>query len=386
MGLGGSWEDAYPDVIESLHADAGNILRIEFTQRPNLSVWPYGVGLAPVMAKHVWASVVTGLTAGDLASMSGAVDVSGGPLILVTASDTVMISKVNPGYPGSGVPDVVEYHVYDDEETLVAAVVEGQVDSVLTPKGLTPDHLASIVDDDPVTVLTSPANGVRYLGFNLKRAPMSDPDFRKALALLLDREDLAATIPNIGQAAFSMIPKTNRWFDQGAASSIQAIYQGDIETRLDKALVSLAEAGYAWTTEPSVAANGDPVPGRGLTITGQRPQPLTILTAGDEYDPARPEYVQKIADTLAYLGFDVRPVVTDDRVLENYENAYSFEDASDALWMMERTLATDLPYLVLYSSQVTEIYRSDRVAFDVESGPGGLQGRLGGIGDVRPVP
>ena len=53
--------------------------------------------------------------------------------------------------------------------------------------------------------------------------------------------------------------------------------------------------------------------------------------------------------------------------------------------MMEATLATDLPYLLLYSSSITEVYRSDRVRFEVDLGLGGIQGLLGGIGEVRPV-
>jgi ABC-type transport system substrate-binding protein len=169
---------------------------------------------------------------------------------------------------------------------------------------------------------------------------------------------------------------------------------------------------------------------------------LTILTPGDAFDPARPDYVQEITETLAIVGFDTRPVETDfdtvvdlaftagddgalhydmyllgwtlgnpalpafyrplfsaegrlnntgyasdvfDRALAAYEGAFTVEEASTALWAMEQTLAADLPYLSLYTSQLTEIYRSDRVAFDVETGLGGLQARLGGIADVRPV-
>jgi ABC-type oligopeptide transport system substrate-binding subunit len=151
--------------------------------------------------------------------------------------------------------------------------------------------------------------------------------------------------------------------------------------------------------------------------------------------------VQQIADTLAILGFDTRPVETDfdtvvdlaftrgddgelhydmymlgwtlgnpslpdfyrhlftakgamnntgyaskkfDSALVAYENAFTAEQAEQALWTMEKTLATDLPYLVLYTSELAEVYRSDRVNFDVEESLGGLQGRLGGIMDVKP--
>jgi ABC-type transport system substrate-binding protein len=181
--------------------------------------------------------------------------------------------------------------------------------------------------------------------------------------------------------------------------------------------------------------------GSGLTVAGQTPAPLTILTPGDEYDPARQDYTQRIEATLELLGFDVRPVVTDfdtvvdlaftpgedgelhydmymlgwtlgspalpayyrplfspdgvmnntgysseafTKALHDYEMAYTEAAARDALWSMEATLFADLPYLPLYSSQITEIYRSDRVWFDLDPGLGGLQARLGGIGDVRP--
>jgi hypothetical protein len=53
---------------------------------------------------------------------------------------------------------------------------------------------------------------------------------------------------------------------------------------------------------------------------------------------------------------------------------------------METTLAEDLPYLLLYTSQITEVYRTDRVAYGLEAGLGGLQGRLGAIGDVTQIP
>lgn len=443
LGLGGSWRDAYPKTIESITADEGDLLHIHFTERPNLAVWPNGVGLAPVMPEHVWASVVADGNAKELYSMPGNSDVSGGRLTLVNATDEVITSHANPGYPSASTPDVVEYHVYSDEAALVSAVVNGEVDSILTPKGLTQEQVSGIEDMEDLTVIDNPANGVRYLGFNLEREPMIDSAFRQALAYLVDREQLAATIPGTGDAAWSLIPRANaRWFDETQGQANRALYDGDLGTRLAKALGGLRDSGYAWTKEPTVSPDGDLVAGEGLTIDGRQPQPLTILTAGDAYDPERPEYVQRIADILVILGFDARPVETDfdsvvdqafttgddgelhydmymlgwtlgnptlpdfyrhlftpkgamnntgysskrfNRALADYEGAHSIDEASKALWKMERVLAKDLPYLLLYTTEVTEVYRNDRVTFGVESSLGGLQGRLGGIGDVEQV-
>jgi ABC-type oligopeptide transport system substrate-binding subunit len=71
--------------------------------------------------------------------------------------------------------------------------------------------------------------------------------------------------------------------------------------------------------------------------------------------------------------------------LADYEAAFTAEDAKRALWAMETALSADLPYLPLYTSELTEVYRSDRVRFDVAESLDGLSGRLGGIGDVRPA-
>jgi len=442
LGLAGSWLDAYPSVVTGVHADGEHQLRIEFSERPNLSVWPHGVGLAPVMAEHVWQGRIDGVDAAGLYAMPGVHDVSGGPLTLVAASEGLAVSNSNPGYPRNESPDTVEYHVYADEAALVAGVARGEIDSILSPKGLATEHLAMVEGDPNVAVVSSPANGVRYLGFNLAREPMSDHAFRTALALLVDREGLAGEILQRGDPAWSVVPASNgQWYDEDAANENRARYDGDMSTRLAKALEGLQGAGYGWATPPRVGDDGTLIPGEGLTMDGRSPQPLTILTPGDAYDPARPDYVQAIANTLGVLGFDTRPVETDfdtvvdlaftpgedgalhydmyllgwtlgnpalpgyyrpffsnkgelnntgyasdvfNQSLRAYERAHTTEDARAALWSMERALATELPYLLLYTSQLTEVYRADRVTFDLEESLGGLQGRLGGIGDVRP--
>lgn len=441
LGLKGSWAEAYPAEIESMHADSEHLLRIEFSNRPNLSVWPYGVGLAPVMAEHVWSDEVAEGDAEALYDATGADDVSGGPLVVAAASDGLIVSNANPGYPGSSAPDTVEYHVYPDEAAALAALADGEIDTVLTPKGLTAEQLGAVADPS-VEVVSSPANGIRYLGFNLKRAPMSDQAFRTALALLVDRDGLAESIPQTGAAAWTMVPGANaQWFDPETAADNQERYTGDLVQRLDEALAALKTAGYAWQSEPAISDEGELVAGTGLTIGGIAPQPLTILTPGDAYDPARPEYVATIAATLDALGFDARPVETDfDSVVDlvftssedgtfqydmyllgwtlgnpalpayyrpffagngamnntgyssdafaeslaAYEGAFTEEAAEAALQDMEEILAADLPYLPLYTSVITEAYRSDRVWYATDTGLGGIQARLGAIQSVRP--
>ncbi len=443
LGLGGSWSEAFPDNISAIIAIGDFELRIEYTERPTLAVWPHGPGFAPIMPAHVWQPVVAELDQAGLYALVGSNDVGGGPLALTEVTDTLITSVANPGYPEGNAPDIVEYHIYADESEAVNALGEGHIDSILSPKGLAKDHLERIAADTSIVVETSPANGIRYLGFNLNREPMSDPAFRSSLALLLDRENLAASNPSGGSVAYSFVSQSNtRWFDTEAASANAASYSGTLESRLQAALDGLREATYTWAIEPTVDGDDQIIAGAGLEIGGLVPAPLTILTSGDAYDSSRPLYATEIAETLGWLGFDVRSVETDfdsvvdltftrgddgvlhydmyllgwslgspalpayyrllfaaDGVLNNtgyasdnlarqleiYESSYTFEDAREALWTMEETLSADLPYLLLYTSEITEVYRSDRVVYGLVTSLGGIQGRLGGIGDVSPV-
>lgn len=438
LELGGSWARAFPEEIAAVDAEGEFKVRIEFTGRPDLSVWPYGVGQAPIMPRHAWEEIAAEASAKTLYEADSSIDVSGGPLALDEVSDTMIISHSNPGYPDAPGPETVEYHVFSDEASLVDAMADGVIDTLLTPKGLAPDHAVALGEDSSVATQTSPANGVRYLGFNLSRDPMSQPEFRQALALLIDREALATEIPQSGEAAWSLIPEANaQWYDHEAVAAIKNRYSGTPSARFAEAIKVLKAVGYSWTSEPKLAANGAITGGKGLTIDSVPPQPLTILTPGDAYDPARPQYVARIADILSGLGFDARPVETDfdtvvelaftpgddgayqydmyflgwtlgnpalpgfhrqfftgdlnntgyaseafDTALARYEAAFSTLEAKEAVWNMERAIAADLPYLPLYTSELTEVYRSDTVQYAVSGNLGGLQARLGGIGDV----
>jgi peptide/nickel transport system substrate-binding protein len=438
LGLGGSWALSYPEEIESIHADGPHEVRIEFKTRPDLGTWPNAVGLAPVMPRHVWDALTT--DAESLYALSGTIDVASGPLTIESIEDDLIVATANPGFALGPGPDRVEYHVFEDETAAAGALSLGSIDSIMTPDGLNPEQLAMLEGQAGVSVTSSPANGVRYLGFNLNRAPMSDQAFRAALALVIDRSAMASE--SVGTVADTFVgPANGLWYDQESADAIAAKYQGDLATRFSKAMELLRSAGYAWATEPVVTGEGV-TPGTGLIIRGQSPGILTILTTGEAYDPTRPLHAAEIANALEWFGFEVRPVETDfdtvvdltftpgedgvmhydmyilgwtlgnpalpgfyrplfspggvqnntgyssDRFgieLARFESAYDLDTARNALWAMEAILAEDLPYLLLYTTSITEAFRSDRIAFEVEMSLGGIQGRLGGISDVYPV-
>ena len=442
LGLGGDWAHSYPEEIEEIVAESPTELRIEFSSRPGLGLWPHGVGLAPIMPAHVWAGQTDGIdTAADLYALDPDADVSGGPLQIVSITDNRIETVANPGYPDPGIPDVV-YSIFADEAAAIAAMKTGAIDTVLDPNGLSDEGVAALSGTPGVAIEQSPANSVRYLGFNLTRDPMSKAQFRQSLALLLDRGWATETVVPDATAAYTMLSSANMsWFDEAEAASIADPYAETLEARVGAAISGLQDVGYAWETAPAVV-DGTLVRGHGLTIEGQLPAPLTILTPGDEYDPARSDYTARIETTLEALGFDVRPVITDfdtvvdlaftmdesgarqydmyvlgwtlgnpalpeyhrwlfagdgaanstgydngdfEASLARFERAAAPDEAKDALWGMERAVARDLPYLVLYHPNLIEGYRADRVRFEEHEVLGGIQGRLGGLNDLTPV-
>ncbi|HEY4606492.1 MAG TPA: ABC transporter substrate-binding protein, partial [Acidimicrobiia bacterium] len=311
LGLAGGWSDGYAAEIEDMVAESDTALRIELTKRPGLQVWPYGIGLAPIMPAHVWVPLTESVdTAQALYELDGTSDVSGGPLQVIEMNDGRIVSVVNPGY-SQPAPETVIYAVYPSEADAAAALGRGEIDTILSPGGLSAESAESLGSVPGVSIENSPANSVRYLGFNLGRFPMSDLEFRQAVALLLDREAVTESLVPDASAAYTMLtPANEAWFDQERSAAIANTFGGDLATRLDGALSLLEQSGYDWVTVPAVVA-GELTAGSGLTIDGVTPAPLTILTPGDEYDPARPDYTARIELALEALGFDVRPVVTD---------------------------------------------------------------------------
>ena len=422
LGLGGGWAEVFPSEVAGVEALDDHTLRISFASRPPLAVWPHAAGTAPVMPAHIWGSADAADAAG-LYALPGSDDVGGGTLALSAVTN----GRVTSLGLAPGAPDIVEYIVYDDMGAAVEAIAAGDIDTVLSPNGLLPAHIERLGGVPGVAVETSPAHGIRFLGFNLAREPMSNPAFRQALALL----NPGPGIPFVG-------PDNEAWFDPEAAGSIASLYASD--DALTEALGLLTAAGYTWETQPSLDGESR-VAGTGLRIQGQEAPILTILTPGDSYDPARPQRAAEIAGLLGWLGFDCRPVETDfqtvldlaftpddegklhydmamlgwtlgsparpdfygtlftpggegyntgytseafSEALARYDSAVDHPSARAALWELETILATDLPYLLLESVTITEAYRSDRVAFHGMT-PGGIQGRLGGIADVARV-
>lgn len=443
LQLGGNWAKSFPVTVTSVEAADNYHLTIRFSERPSLEAWPYSLGTAPIMARDFWAeSAGAATTAAELFALDGSDDVAGGPVDLIKVEADRVVSRANPGYRSDSA-DIIEYQIFASEAEMVAALESGEIHTLLSPKGITGENADRLSESETVSQLVSPTFGVRYLGFNLKREPMDQLPFRNAVALLMDVEDMAARLTGIPEAAHTLMPSANgAWFDAEAAAKIATRLPETLEARLAAAVEGLAGIGYSWTTPPAIV-DGQIVAGQGLMVNGLKPAPLTILTPGDAYDPARNRYAEEIAQRIELLGYSVIPVATDfstvvdlaftpaddgrrhydmvllgwslgnpayptfykdlfgstgaanntgfaspamDALIAEFDRASSVEEARGLVWEMESLLASEIPYIPLYPARIIEAYRSDQVSLSLSTNLGGIHASLGGFESVTPIP
>lgn len=174
-----------------------------------------------------------------LGEQFGAQPIGTGPFQVVEhVPDQYTKLEKNPDYWGvEPYLDGVTYYIITDEAQAMNALNTGEVDVVLTVSG----NYIQQVRDNPNLVLSQAAtNSVSYLGFNLSDPVLSDQRVRDAIAMAIDRQQVADGVYSNGDgaASFLPVPLTSWGYDE---SLLEYVPEYDPEGA--KAL--LAEAGYA---------------------------------------------------------------------------------------------------------------------------------------------
>jgi len=146
--------------------------------------------------------------------------------------------------------DQIEFKVYASRLQAYDALAKGRSDIVLNPDGLSDDWLLQTAQSGVVEQYRSPQNGLAYLGFNLRQAPGTLPEFREALEILIDRQKIVEKdLQNLVYPAFSIIPPQNAfWWNPNLVPDEENLSDAE---RFDLALQTLKEAGWTWKTEPT---------------------------------------------------------------------------------------------------------------------------------------
>ncbi len=158
------------------------------------------------------------------------------------AGGTVRLDRNTFFHDAAGVPlDAVIYVPSDDTGSLVNRFRARELDINAWP-GFASRQQEALRKEQGAAVRIAPLFGVRFLRFNLKRAPFDDLRIRRALALLVDRELLVRKVlPGGERPSYRVVPEGLG--DDGAAPRSE-LQLGTMAERNARARALLAEAGF----------------------------------------------------------------------------------------------------------------------------------------------
>ena len=501
MELGSGWAEAVDSAfVERVQALDSHRLKVIFKatddegnpQTPGLSVWQFGLAFMPIMPEHYWASVVEAAKkAGDTAQRiealfahvpEGEPTVNGftfrkwepgaffeneavpnffqmGAVVTQYANGALMEANERLGYTttyfGEATGEkVLEYQVgphvdseifsiYGNQDAAVLALTKGDVDYLFNPLGLEKGFQDRIRSADDLEIVSNADNGVFYLGFNVRKAPMSIKAFRQVVATLIDKEFVAqAILQDAAIPMYAMVPEGNAaWHNSNVTKFGQGLTRGE---RIKQAVELLKSAGFTYEQEPEVGKDGSFVakPGKGLKLPDGTDVPaLELLAPSAGYDPLRATFAIWVERWLNDIGIPVRANLAGFNVIvaklfsdtvaedldmwilgwsldifpdhlesffhsrnapENQEGGNNWggyanpefdelafellsettiEGALEKASRLQEFLADDLPYVPLFTIPKLDAYRPSRVEFPYTTVLGGLEG-LGGMQQI----
>ena len=452
-------------------------------QTPGLSVWQFGLGFMPVMAEHYWAPIVEEVKgAGETEQQQEALfahvpdgePTLGGFTFSKWEPGAFFENDTDPGYYSMGTvvtnyangaysesndrtgysaayfgeatgDKVLEYTVgphveseifsiYGNQDAAILALTKGDIDYVFNPLGLEKGFLDRVRSTPDLQIAANANNGVRYMGFNVRKPPMDITGFRQAIATVIDKEFVARTVlQDAAIPVYAMVPEGNEfWHNADVPKFGQGLSRGE---RIAQAVELLKSAGFTYEQEPEISEDGNFVAkqGKGLKMPDGSPVPeMTLLAPSAGYDPMRSTFAIWVERWMNDIGIPVRARLTGFNVivdelfsdtvaedldmwilgwglsifpdyLENffhsrhspeigggynwggYANGQfdelslgllsetTIEGARDKVFQLQQFLAEELPYVPLFTTPKLDAYRPSRVEFPYTSVLGGLE-------------
>lgn len=330
--LGGAHAAHFPPNVVDVSAVDDFTVRVEFSDEPSLTDWQTGVAMAPLAPSHFWEPHVeaarngTGPGREHLYSIESPREPSSGSQVFEWRDDAVAVTRSNPDYFARGTeptvyPDVgpwvsgVEWHQFENEAEAYAALSAEEVDFVYQPGGMSLPRYNDLATNGETRLSISQADGFRFLAFNLRKPPMSDPVFRRAVATIIDKELIASSLYNgtLFPAYTVVHPDLESSYNPDVVrpgwSDGEPMTEAD---RFQTAIAMLGEAGYTWEIEPDIVYDADGgftelVGGSGLEMPNGVDVPeLTILAAPESGDdPMRATVALWIEQWMTDLGMTV---------------------------------------------------------------------------------
>ena len=247
----------------------------------------------------------------SLLSRANANEPTLGPWKFASRIEDRFENQANLGTPfGDPWFDSLRYVTYPDEAAAVDALLNDDVDLILTPDGLSTESVKRLENNPEISLSRNVTRSARFLAFNHANPFLAEPALHQALACMLDPQVLIEKLEG-GAAPLSGFVLDDFW----ANEEISLPCAGAMgESRLLEAVRLLQEAGYSWSREPD--AN---VTGMGLTDPNGNVLPrFTLLTPQqDRMREIAAAYIAQQAETLG-LTLDVRASNSDDLLYAVY--------------------------------------------------------------------
>ena len=478
LQLTGNWPSIVdPEFFDHAEALDPHTLKIYFAERPGLARWQFGLAFLPIFPRAYWEPVVDeARQAGDLTEQQRVLyahvpegEPSAGGFVfdrwepgayaekdrngdfyftgsVVTQYASGAYAEAKPGsyeFSAYGEPggdreleytvgpfaDSAIYSIYGSQDAAVLALRKGDIDFMLNPLGLSKGLQDQLRGEDGLTTVENPSLGVRYLGFNTRKAPMDDRAFRQAVATLIDKEFLTETVlQGVAIPVYTMVPEGNKAWHNGDVPMIgRGLSRAD---RVAGAVQLLADAGFSWDVEPRMSDDGAFMErrGEGLRMPNGDPVPaMSLIAPSAGYDPLRSTFAIWIERWLNEVGIPLRADLTGfnlivekvfnqqdfdmwilgwgltlfpdyleaffhsrhselegrnaggysnpdfDRLADGLLSETELAEAQRQVFRLQEFLADDLPYVVLFTTPIVETFRSDRIEFPYTDNLGGLQ-------------
>lgn len=235
--------------------------------------------------------------------------------------------------------DGVLFKIYGTLSGATLALKKGEVDFLW--KGISHAFVKELVQNPHISVPMTLDEGYRYLGFNLRKPPMSDPDFRRAVAYLINKDFIVKRIlHDHGQRLDTFIPPSNTFYYN---PDTPAYGKGmDRKRRTQEAYAILTARGYQWEVPP-LNAEGSLQKGKGLTMPdGKAMGRLTLITPPAHYDTEMAASGQAIQEWLGEFGI---PVSWDSTAFANLIRQVKVDQDFDMFILSWRGLSLDPDYL-----------------------------------------
>ena len=197
-------------------------------------------------------------------------------LLSFIADQEMKVAAHSDYWQGTPAMDRIEYVAFTDSNTRLIALQSGDVDISVN---LSPQGAVVVENDSSLEVRTAPPSGMLFMFINHENPQMQDPLVRKALALAIDRDAMAA-----GVADGNAVP-AGTMFPPGFLSCQNVDgYAHDPAT----ARTLLAEAGY------------EDDDGDGIVEKGDTPLELILQTYPEQ--PLLPPMLEAVQAMLSEIG------------------------------------------------------------------------------------